>query len=93
MKPGKVGKPLTIRLSWRPPLASGGAPVTAYEVLVWKAKPTGRGVTRVSTLLVEPAQHHLVLKLPAGRYRFAVAAENVVGTGPRSARTALVAPR
>ena len=93
VKPGSVGKPLTIRLSWRPPLASGGTPVTAYEVLVWKAKPAGRGVTRVSTLLVEPAQHHLLLKLPAGRYRFAVAAENVVGTGPRSARTALVAPR
>jgi len=50
-------------------------------------------VRRVSTVLVEAAQHHLVLRLPAGRYRFAVAAENVVGTGPRSARTALVAPR
>ena len=93
VKPGKAGKPLTVRFSWRPPMASGGAPVTAYEVLVWKAKPAGRGVTRVSTLLVEPAQHHLVLRLSAGRYRFAVAAENVVGTGPRSARTALVAPR
>ena len=93
VKPGKRGKPLTIRLSWLPPLASGGAPVTAYEVLVWKARPSGRGVSRVSTVLVESAQHHLVLRLPAGRYRFAVAAENVVGTGPRSARTALVAPR
>ena len=47
----------------------------------------------MTTLLVASAQHHLVLRLPAGRYRFAVAAENVVGTGPRSARTALVAPR
>ena len=93
VKPGKAGNPLTIRLAWLPPLASGGAPVTAYEVLVWKAKPSGRGVSRVSTVLVESAQHHLVLRLPAGRYRFAVAAENVVGTGPRSARTALVAPR
>jgi hypothetical protein len=74
-------------------VTNGGAPVTAYEVLVWKAKPAGRGVTRVRTLLVEAAQHHLVLKLRAGRYRFAVAAENVVGTGPRSARTVLVAPR
>ena len=69
------------------------ARLTAYDVLVWKAKPSGRGVTRVSTVLVGAAQHHLVLRLPAGRYRFAVAAENVVGTGPRSARTALVAPR
>jgi hypothetical protein len=67
--------------------------VTAYDVLVWKARPSGRGVSRVSTVLVEAAQHHLVLRLPAGRYRFAVAAENFVGTGPRSARTALVAPR
>jgi hypothetical protein len=93
VKPGKAGKPLTIRLSWRAPVASGGAPVTAYEVLVWKAKPTGRGVTRVRTRLVEAAKHHLVLKLRAGRYRFAVAAENVAGAGPRSARTALRAPR
>ena len=93
VKPGKRGNPLTIRLAWLPPLASGGAPVTAYEVLVWKAKPSGRGVSRVSTVLVGSAQHHLVLRLPAGRYRFAVAAENVVGTGPRSARTAQVAPR
>ena len=93
VKPGRSGRPLTIRLAWLPPLASGGTPVTTYEVLVWKAKPAGRGVRRVSTVLVEAAQHHLVLRLPAGRYRFAVAAENVVGSGPRSARTALVAPR
>jgi hypothetical protein len=74
-------------------VANDGTPVTAYEVLVWKAKPSGHGVSRVSTVLVASAQHHLVLRLPAGRYRFAVAAENVVGTGPRSARTALVSPR
>jgi hypothetical protein len=73
-------------------VTTGGAPVTGYEVLVWKLRPSGHGVRRVTTVLVEPARHHLVVRLTAGRYRFAVAAENVAGTGPRSTRTALVAP-
>ena len=93
VKPGRAGLPLTVRLSWQPPAATGGAPVTAYEVFVWKVKPAGRSVSRMRTVLVESAQRHLVLRLPAGRYRFAVAAENFVGTGPRSARTAPVSPR
>ncbi len=92
VKPGRAGLPLTVRLKWQPPAATGGAPVTAYEVFVWKVKPAGRSVSRMRTVLVESAQRHLVLRLPAGRYRFAIAAENFVGTGPRSARTALVSP-
>ena len=81
-----------MRVSWHPPASTGGAPVSAYDVIVWKARPNGK-VVRYGTYLLAPDAHHLRLTLRAGRYRFAVAAENMAGTGPRSARTPFVRPR
>ena len=66
--------------------------MTAYDVIVWKARPNGK-VVRYRTHLLGPNARHLKLTLPVGRYKFAVAAENVAGTGPRSARTPFVRPR
>jgi hypothetical protein len=92
VKRGAAGRPLTLRVAWRAPEVTGGAPLTDYVVSVWKARPNGK-LARYSTVLVEASSHSLRLRLPAGRYRLAVAAENFVGTGPRSARTPLKAPR
>ena len=78
-------RPLTLRVAWQQPASTGGAPLTGYVVAVWKAKQNGKAA-RYGTVLVEP-RRTAWLKLPAGRYRFAVAAENFAGTGPRSART------
>ncbi len=91
-KPGRIGHPLTIRVTWHAPASTGGAPLTGYVVAAWKAGHHGK-VTRHGTFLVPAGSHHLTLRLPAGRYKFAVAAENFLGTGPRSARTAFVRPR
>ena len=92
VRPGRAGHPLTLRFAWKEPASTGGAPLTGYVVAVWKAKPSGK-VARYSTVLLDPSAHSLALRLPAGHYRFAVAAENFSGTGPRSPRTPLMAPR
>jgi hypothetical protein len=42
------------------------------------------------TFFMPPTKRSLTLTLLAGRYRFAVAASNAEGTGPRSARTAWI---
>jgi hypothetical protein len=92
VKRGKIGRPLTLRVAWQPPASTGGAPLTGYVVAVWKAGPEGKAA-RFGTYLLPPASHRLTMRLPSGRYRFAVAAENFAGTGQWSARTALARPR
>jgi hypothetical protein len=92
VKRGKAGGPMTVRVSWQPPASNGNAPLTGYDVVVWKAGADDK-MRRHRTFLVPAESRHLTLRLAAGRYRFAVAAENFVGTGPRSARTPYVRPR
>jgi hypothetical protein len=79
-------------VSWQAPATTGGAPLTGYVVAVWKAGAHGKAA-RYGTFLLAPKARHLTLRLPSGRYKFAVAAENFVGIGPRSARTAFAQPR
>ena len=92
MKPGHTGWPRTLLLRWRAPASSGGAPVTAYEVRVWKVTASGKAV-RAGTYSVEAPSRRLKLVLDNARYRFTVAATNFVGTGPRSLRSKAVRAR
>ena len=92
VKRGRVGSPLTVRMSWDPPSSTGGTPVSAYDVIVWKARPNGK-VVRYGTLPPRPRRASPQAHAPAGRYKFAVAAEKFAGTGLRSARTPFVRPR
>jgi hypothetical protein len=66
--------------------------LNGYVLKVWKARPDGRSVLS-RTFFMPPTKRSLTLTLLAGRYRFAVAASNAEGTGPRSARTAWIRPR
>jgi hypothetical protein len=79
-------------VKWRAPLSTGSSPLTEYVVSVWRAGLTGRAVLD-RTVLVTTDRRSVKLSLHEGRYRFAVAAVNAVGTGPRSARTAWISPR
>ena len=86
VRPGRPGGATTIRLTWRSPFSTGGAPLTAYDVAIWRVDARGR-LHRQGSYLVRAADHSLTLRLAAGKYRFAVSAANYVGTGPRSARS------
>ncbi len=92
VRPGRPGGATTIRVAWRTPLSTGGAPVASYDVVVWRVDVRGR-LHRQSSYLVRAADHSLTLKLAPGRYSFAVSATNYVGDGPRSARSAPVRAR
>jgi hypothetical protein len=89
---GKPDGPLTLFLSWRAPVKTVGSPIVGYRVIVWQAKRDGQSA-RYATRLVASAKRHVRLVLPPGRYRFAVAAENIYGAGPRSDRTRWARPR
>ena len=89
---GKPGGPLTLRLSWRAPSVTGGAPVRGYVVAVFQERADGR-LARVATRVLPAKSRHLRLALAPGRYRLSVAAENVAGEGAHTARTPWRRPR
>jgi hypothetical protein len=63
-------------ISWAPPVANGGSPITGYRVT---ASPTG------TTVIVGPlATSATVAPLPDGDHTFTVTAVNAVGPGPAS---------
>jgi hypothetical protein len=89
---GKRDRPLTLRVTWRAPSATGDAPITGYEVAVFGFRADGR-LARVATRVLSPRKRYVNLRLAAGRYRFSVAAVNALGEGPHSARTPWRRPR
>ena len=74
---------------WAAPVSNGGAAVTGYYVRTY------RGSALVKTVWVRAGQTSAVVSGLTSRvgYRFAVAAINVVGTGPGSAWTGTVTVR
>ena len=92
VRPGRPGGATTVRLSWSPPVSTGGAPLASYDVAVWRVDALGR-LHRQGSYLVRATDRSLNLELAPGRYRFAVSAANYVGDGPRSARSAAVRSR
>jgi len=89
---GKRGRPLTLRLTWREPIVTGGAPIRGYVLAVFKFREDGR-LARVATRVVPARTRHLKLRLTPGRYRFSIAAKNVAGEGEYTARTPWKRPR
>jgi hypothetical protein len=63
-----------------------------YQVRAWRVTGTGKAV-RAGTYSVGASTRRLRLVLEDARYRFTIAATNVVGTGPRSLRTHAVRAR
>ncbi|MCW2634838.1 MAG: hypothetical protein JWQ99_1205 [Blastococcus sp.] len=80
----------TAAVTWTAPAADGGAAITGYRVSVFQ----GTGTAAVRTVdVAAPATTADVPGLANGTaYSLSVAAVNSVGTGPDSARSALVTP-
>ncbi len=81
----------SVDLTWAAPASDGGSPITGYRVQVYE----GASTTPIGPALASPGagRTFTVTGLTNGTgYRFDVAAVNAVGTGPVSARSALVTP-
>ncbi len=92
---GGAGGALTALARWTPPASTGGSAITGYRVYALRMAANGTTVLQTieSTLRPAGARRYTFNPLPAGNYRFEVAAVNAVGTGPRSARSNQVAAR
>jgi hypothetical protein len=86
---GRPGGVTTVKVTWRPPVSTGGAVVTAYDVHVWRVDRRGR-LRRDDSYPASPNARSLTLRLAVGRYVFAVSASNAAGEGPPSARSVAV---
>ena len=88
---GARGGAVTATARWSA-APSGGSPVTAYTVGALRISSTGQVVRRTRFAAAALARAKVV-RLPVGRYRFTVAAVNLLGTGRVSARSVLVTAR
>ena len=91
---GVAGGAITATANWDAPASDGGSAITGYQVRALRMSSAG-AVLSVTSSAVQPAtRRSLSMVLPvAGNYRFTVHAINAIGSGPRSARSNLVAGR
>ncbi|TWH03151.1 fibronectin type III domain protein [Nocardioides sp. J9] len=90
--PGARGGRRTVTASWARP-ATGGAPITRYQVRAFRLATTGRVVARTAPRAVSSTVRKASLRLPKGRWVVRVRARNAVGWGPWSVASARVTPR
>lgn len=91
---GARGGRRTIVAAWRPPTASGGAPVTRYLVSAYRVGARGRVVARTATAKsLSAGTRKISLTLPRGRWVVRVRACNRVGWGPYSTASVRVVAR
>jgi hypothetical protein len=91
---GVAGGTITATADWTPPTSTGGAAITGYVVRALRMSSTGT-VLATSTFNVAATARSFepTTTMVAGNYRFTVQARNVVGVGPQSVRSNLVAAR
>jgi Fibronectin type III domain len=90
---GGPGGARTAMARWSPSASDGGSPITGWRVTALRMSPTGAVLSRIDAPLLGPSARSRSFTLPAGSYRFSVAAVNAAGTSHRSARSNKVIPR
>lgn len=91
--PGRVGKPVNAVARWAAPRSDGGAPITRYRLRAVKVNARGEVLKSYLFTAIKPRIRSITVRLPAGRYKFRVAATNRVGTGAYSAYSKIVRAR
>jgi len=93
-KPGKKRGKTTVVIAWKPPGATGGRPLTGYQVVVYEIHHHQAKVgERVSAAA---SAHAIEIKLKRRKgvtYAFTVLAHNAVGWSAASSRSNAVPPR
>ena len=79
---------ITADVTWTPPVADGGSPITGYRVLALRLNDAG-GVAATTRSTWQPADSRsLEMEVPvAATYTFQVITRNDIGTSRRSARS------
>lgn len=91
---GVKGGAITATATWKPPVSTGGTPVTAYVVYAYRVSSSGRVLsTTVSTKLPARYRSYVFPYLTYGWYRFAVRAVNAMGYGAYSSKSLRVIGR
>lgn len=90
---GTRGKPVTASVRWAPPSTSGGAAITGYQVIATRLDARGKVLRTLRSPVLGRTVRSTALRLPTGRYRFAVRARNSAGFGPLSAASRVVRAR
>jgi hypothetical protein len=90
---GAKGGSKTATARWSAPSSSGGTAITGYRVQALRLDKHGRLQKAYSPRRVSARARALVIKLPAGRYRFRVQAVNAVGASRWSALSHVVLAR
>ena len=91
---GASGGSVTATARWTPPLKLGGTAITRYRVTARKLDSHNRTVrTYYSTSYPAASARSLAMRLPRGRYQFAVMAWNKVGASSWSTASRIVTAR
>lgn len=90
---GSAGKPVNAVVRWSAPRSTGGAAISQYRVQAVKVDASGAMVQTYTVAKIKPSLRTVTLALPAGRYKFRVAATNKVGTSSYSSYSQIVTSR
>ncbi len=91
---GAAGGILTAKVTWVAPASNGGSAITGYVVRALRMSSTGTVLaTTTFNVAATVRSFEPTTTMVAGNYRFTVQARNVVGVGPQSVRSNLVAAR
>jgi hypothetical protein len=90
---GKKRGPKTAAIRWAPPASLGGYPITGYRAVAYKLNSKGKVVKSYASGKLRASARTYSGKLPAGRYRFRVAAYNALGVTAYSAYSKVATSR
>lgn len=90
---GTAGGAVNAVARWSAPSSTGGAAITGYRLQAVKVSSTGAVLRTYTFSSISASARSKTVGLPAGRYKFRVAASNRIGWGAYSAYSRIVTAR